>query len=195
VPAEIAAEVAAAGIDARAAAGPGRPVVFVGLMASGKTSLGKRTAAALGVPFVDCDAEIERRQGRTVAEIFAADGEAAFRVVEERTIAELVAEAGVRVIATGGGAVLSPSTRRRLRDAAVVVWLRAAPGLLASRVRPDGSRPLLAEDPRGTMERLSGERARLYAEVAHHVIDVDSGDRPVLLRQVLAAVCPEEAES
>jgi shikimate kinase len=194
VPTEIAAEVAAAGIDARSTARPPRPVVFVGLMASGKTSLGKRTAAALGVPFVDCDAEIERQEGRTVAEIFAADGQAAFRALEERMIAELVAAPGPRVVATGGGAVLSGATRERLRASAVVVWLRAAPALLASRARPDGSRPLLADDPRGTMERLARERGPLYAEVAHHVIDVDSGDRPVLLRQVLALVCPPAGE-
>jgi shikimate kinase len=191
VPDEIAAEVAAIGVGPTAP--PDRPLVFVGLMASGKTSLGKRVAAALGVPFVDCDREIERRDGRTVPEIFAADGEAAFRLMEERTIGDLLAEPGVRVVATGGGAVLSASTRRRLRSSATVVWLRAAPAVLASRARPDGSRPLLKDDARGTLERLSLERAPLYGEVAHHVIDVDGGDRRVLLRAVLAAVCPDGA--
>jgi shikimate kinase len=192
VPVEIAAEVATVGIGPVPA--PDRPLVFVGLMASGKSSLGKRVAAALRLPFVDADREIERRQGMTVAEIFAADGEPAFRVLEEQVIADLVTEPEIRVIATGGGAVLSASTRHRLHDVATVVWLRAAPGILASRVKPDGSRPLLADDPRGTLERLAAERAPLYGEVAHHVIDVDGGDRRVLLRQVLAAVCPSSGE-
>ena len=193
VPAEIAAEVAA--VEVGAVVAPDRPVAFVGLMASGKSSLGKRVAAALGIPFVDADREIERRHGRTVPEIFAADGESAFRVIEEQVIADLVADPQVRVIATGGGAVLSPATRRALRESAIVVWLRAQPGILAARVKPDGSRPLLADDPRGTLERLIVERGPLYAEVAHHVIDVDGGDRRVLLRQVLAAVCPAPTAS
>jgi shikimate kinase len=191
VPTEIAAEVAT--VEVGAVVAPTRPVAFVGLMASGKTSLGKRVAAKLGVPFVDADKEIETRQGRTVAEIFAADGEAAFRALEEEVIADLVADPQVRVIATGGGSVLSPTNRQRLHDGATVVWLRAAPGILAARVKPDGSRPLLATDARGTLERLAVERGPLYAEVAHHVIDVDGGDRRLLLRQVLAAVCPAPA--
>ena len=193
VPDEIAAEVAT--VEVGPVRSPERPLVFVGLMASGKSSLGKRVAAKLGVPFVDADREIERRDGRTVPEIFAGDGEPAFRVMEEAVIAELVADPTVRVIATGGGAVLSGPTRRRLREHATVIWLRAAPGILAARVKPDGSRPLLADDPRGTLARLAEERAPLYREVADHVIDVDGGDRKVLLRQVLAAVCPAELVS
>jgi shikimate kinase len=185
VPADIAAEVAAVPLDAEPTL-PTRPVAFVGLMCSGKSSLGKRVAAALGVPFVDADREIEATEGRTVADIFAADGESAFRAVEERTLSRLLDEPGVRVVATGGGAVLSPATRAVLHDRAVVFWLRGSPAILASRARPDGSRPLLADDPRGTLERLSAERGPLYAEVAHHVLDVDGGDRRVLLRQVLA---------
>jgi shikimate kinase len=170
---------------------PDRPVVFIGLMAAGKSSLGKRVAAVLGVPFVDADREIERRQGRTVPEIFAADGDAVFRSIEEQVLADLIEQVGPRVIATGGGAVLSSVTRRRLRDGAIVVWLRASPAVLASRVRPDGSRPLLVDDPRGTLERLSTERAPLYRDVAHHIIDVDGGDRRVLLRAVLDALSAE----
>jgi shikimate kinase len=189
VPADIAAEVAT--VDLAPMTLPDRPVTLVGLMASGKSSLGKRIAAALGVPFVDADREIERRQGRTVAEIFAAEGEPAFRAIEEQVVADLVDEPGVRVVATGGGAVLSPATREHLRRRSIVVWLRASPAILASRVRPDGSRPLLADDPRGTLERLSAERAPLYREVAHHIIDVDGGDRRVLLRAVLAAIQEE----
>jgi shikimate kinase len=193
VPEEIAAEVAAVPLDAEPTM-PARPVAFVGLMCSGKSSLGKRVAAALGVPFVDADKEIEAREGRTVADIFAADGEAAFRVLEQQVLADLLAEPGVRVVATGGGAVLSPATRAVLHERAIVFWLRASPGILASRARPDGSRPLLADDPRGTLERLSVERGPLYAEVAHHVLDVDGGDRRVLLRQVLAALAGAPAE-
>jgi shikimate kinase len=94
------------------------------------------------------------------------------------------------VVATGGGSVLDPGSRALLRRRATVLWLRASPALLASRCRPDGSRPLLDEDPRATLERLAVERSPLYLEVADHVIDVDSGDRRVILDAVLRAVAP-----
>lgn len=186
VPAEIVEEVARLGVGPTAP--PSRPVVLVGLMASGKTSLGRRVAAALGIPFVDADREIEERAGCTVAEIFATSGEGAFRATEEAVVAALVTAPDIRVIATGGGAVLSAVTRRLLHEHAQVVWLRASPAILAARARPDGSRPLLVDDPRGTLERLARERAPWYEEVADHVIDVDGGDRRVLLGQVLAAL-------
>jgi shikimate kinase len=168
----------------------GGPVALVGLMASGKSSVGKRLAARVGAPFVDSDREIEQRAGCTVAELFATEGEAGFRAREAAVLAELLAESEPQVVATGGGSVLDAGTRAVLRRRATVVWLRASPALLASRCRADGTRPLLADDPRATLERLAVERSPLYEEVADHVIDVDSGDRRLILDAVLAAVAP-----
>lgn len=168
-----------------------RPVVLVGMMASGKTNVGKRVAARLGWPFADSDAEIVARTGRSVAEVFATDGEAAFRELEAEVIADLVRRRPVSVVATGGGAVLRPDTRRLLHDEALVIWLYATAGPLAHRVKLDGSRPLLADDPRGTLERLCAERDPLYREVAHHVVAVDHVKRRILTEQVLALLALE----
>lgn len=171
-----------------AADDPVRPIVLVGMMASGKTNVGKRLAARLGWPFADSDAEIVARTGRTVAEVFATDGEAAFRDLEAEVIAELVHRRPAAVVATGGGAVTRAATRRLLHDEAIVVWLYATAGPLAHRIKLDGSRPLLADDPRGTLERLCVERDPLYREVAHHIVAVDHVKRKILTEQVLALV-------
>jgi shikimate kinase len=165
-----------------------RPVVLVGLMGSGKTTIGKKVASALGVPFADTDAEIERRSGRSIAAIFESDGEAAFRATEAATVAELVDTSPPGVVATGGGAVLDPATRARLRDRATVVWLRATPAVLVHRIASDGTRPLLADDPRAALVRLAAEREPLYREVADHVVDVDHVARKVVVAELLAAL-------
>lgn len=163
-----------------------RPVVLVGLMGSGKSTVGKRVASALGVPFTDSDAEIERRSGCSVAELFADRGEPAFRALEAELVAELV-EGGPAVIATGGGAVLDPATRAALLGA-TVVWLRATPAVLVHRIADDGTRPLLADDPRGTLQRLASERDPLYREVADAVVDVDNVPRKLVVERVLDAL-------
>jgi shikimate kinase len=164
------------------------PVVLVGLMGSGKSSAGAKLARALAVPFIDTDGEIELRQGRTVADVFAADGEAAFRRMESALLAELLARGEPCVVATGGGAVLSENSRRLLRDHATVVWLRASPGMLAHRVADDGTRPLLGDDPRAALERLSAERDHRYREVADCVVDIDNLDRAAVLARLVLAV-------
>jgi shikimate kinase len=165
-----------------------RPLVLVGMMGSGKSTVGKRLASVLDVAFVDCDAEVERRAGRTVAEIFAADGEPAFRRTEAAVVAELVAAGHPTVIATGGGAVLDAGTRALLGDRASVVWLRASPGMLAHRIAADGTRPLLADDPDQALRRLVAERDPLYLEVADHIVDVDHVARKVVVERVLDAL-------
>lgn len=172
-----------------------RPLVLIGMMGSGKSTVGRRVAASLGVPFVDSDAEIERRAGRTIAEIFAVEGEAAFREAEAAVVAELVAADQPGVVSTGGGVVIDPATRALLRDRATVVWLRAAPGVLAHRVAPDGSRPLLSDDPEEALRRLADEREPLYRETADQVVEVGHVARKLVVEKVLAALAAEEARS
>lgn len=151
-------------------------VVLVGMMGVGKTTVGEALAARLGRPFLDSDAEVEARTGRTVREIFAAEGEAAFRALETAVLAEALARPEPAVVAAAGGSVGDPANRERLRAAGTVVWLRASPGLLAERTAGGDHRPLLEHDPAGTLARLAAEREPLYREVADLVVDVD--DRP-----------------
>jgi len=168
-----------------------RPIVFVGLMGSGKSTVGRRIATRLGLPFVDVDAEIEARTGATIAELFVRDGEPAFRILEADVVADLLARDERGVISCGGGAVLAERTRDRLRTDAEVVWLRARASTLAHRTAPDGDRPLLTGDHRATLERLVTEREPLYAEVADHVVDVDLVDRRAVIAAVLDALAHE----
>ena len=160
-------------------AGPSRAaghVVLVGMMGVGKSTVGRRLASALELPFVDSDDELVARTGRTVAEIFAADGEPAFRVLEAEVMADLLASDRATVIAAAGGAVLAPATRAWLRERSTVVWLRAPVDVLVERTSGGTHRPALADDPRATLERMEDDRSAVYAEVADVVIDAD---RPV----------------
>ena len=140
-------------------------------MGSGKTRVGTELAARLRVRFVDSDEQIERREGRTVREIFEADGEAAFRKLETDALAEAVGSAERTVIAAAGGVVLDPANRELLRRAGTVVWLRARPEVLAGRVRVGDHRPLLGDDALGALRRLDAEREPLYQEVADAILD------------------------
>lgn len=153
-----------------------RHVVLVGLMGSGKTTVGRRVAAALDRHFVDADEALEAITDRTVAEVFAEDGERGFRAIEADVLEELLEHHEPAVIASGGGVVLNGENRHRLRQANVTtVWLDASPAFLASRAQAKAHRPLLAgpESPRAILERLHAERAELYREVADVVIDVE----------------------
>jgi shikimate kinase len=156
-----------------------RSVVLVGMMGAGKSSVGRRLAAALDLPFLDADSEIERAACLSIEEIFRVHGEAYFRDGEERVIKRLLSE-GPIVLATGGGAFMSPRIRACVAAQGVSVWLRADLDLLMQRVLRRDNRPLLkTADPRATMERLLQERAPVYAladiavdsrEVAHEEI-------------------------
>jgi shikimate kinase len=142
----------------------GRTLVLVGLMGAGKTSIGKRIAQRLAVPFTDADAEIEAAANMTVAEIFARDGEAAFRAGERRVIQRLL-DGPVHVLATGGGAFMDPATRARIGERGLSIWLRADIEVLLSRVAKRRHRPLLNQgDPREVLERLIAVRHPIYAE-------------------------------
>jgi shikimate kinase len=140
---------------------PERParVVLVGFMASGKTSVGRLLARRLGYRFEDMDRRIERRARRTIAEIFRAEGEEAFREKERRE-AEVLARLSERVVAAGGGAFTRPATRALLQEGALTVWLRCDLDRILARVRPDGSRPLAGN--RDIMRALLAEREPFY---------------------------------
>jgi shikimate kinase len=149
-------------------------VALVGLMGSGKTTVGRRAAKLLDRPFVDADEAFIPRYGRTVADVFAADGEAGFRRLEAELLAELLDVATPLVVACGGGVVTTEGNRRRLCQPDVhVVWLRADPAFLASRTQRKADRPLLTgDDPAVVLQRLHDERRDWYAEVADDVLEV-----------------------
>ncbi len=154
-------------------------LVLVGLMGSGKSTVGRVLAERLGRPLYDSDAMIEERTGRTVREIFAADGEPAFRVLETAALTEALRSEVPCIVAAAGGVVLAEDNRRLLRESgAKVVWLAADPAVLVERVRSGGHRPALDDDPAGTLLRMQHEREALYREVADLVITVD-GTRTV----------------
>ena len=152
-----------------------RHLVLVGMMGSGKTTVGRAIATRLGRPLLDSDAMIEAREGRTVRDIFRSDGEDAFRLVETAVLAEALAWPEMAVIAAAGGVVLRPENRRLLHDSrARVVWLRADPGLLADRVKGGSHRPLIDDDPEATLRQMYDDRAEMYREVADAIVTVDN---------------------
>jgi shikimate kinase len=140
-----------------------RSIVLVGMMGAGKSTIGRRLSARLGIPFLDADSEIElAHAGMTIPEIFAAHGEPYFRDGEARVIARLL-DSGPAVIATGGGAVMREETRERIRDKAVSIWLKADADIIMRRVKRRSDRPLLhTADPEATIGRLIGEREPVY---------------------------------
>jgi len=141
-----------------------RAIVLVGMMGSGKSSVGRRLAARLGLPFVDADAEIETAAGMTIAEIFAQRGEAEFRAGERRVISRILTTRAPLVLATGGGAFMNAETRARIADLGISLWLKAEPEVLMRRVRKNSKRPLLqTADPEETLRRMLGEREPVYA--------------------------------
>jgi shikimate kinase len=140
-----------------------RSVVLVGMMGAGKSSVGRRMAMRLGIPFVDADTEIEKAAGMTISDIFAVRGEAEFRAGEARVILRLL-EGGPQVVATGGGAFLNPDTRAAIRAKGISIWLRAEFDVLMKRIRRRQDRPLLrTADPAATLRKLIEEREPVYA--------------------------------
>ncbi len=151
-----------------------RPIVLVGLMGAGKSTVGRRLARRLGLPFIDSDEAIEDAAGFTAGELFERYGDADFRDGERRLVARLVGEGTIRVIATGGGAYVNPVTRKLLNERAITVWLDAPVDILAERTGRRNTRPLLRDGSRANvLKRLAEERGPAYAE-AH--IRVRSGE-------------------
>ena len=146
-----------------------RPLVLVGLMGVGKSSVGRRLATVLHLPFSDADEEIVHAAQKSIPEMFEQFGEAYFRDGERRVIARLV-QSGRRVIATGGGAFVNPETRALILSKAVAVWLDSDIEVLLERVKRNANRPLLQNgDPREVLTRLKAERESAYAEAPIHV--------------------------
>jgi shikimate kinase len=157
-----------------------RPVVLVGLMGVGKSTVGRRLARRLGLPFVDSDSAIEDASGLSAAEVYERFGEKDFRDGERRLVARLV-EDEVRVIATGGGAFVDPRTRQLLNERAITVWLDAPVDILAERTSRRDTRPLLRNsDPAGTLKRLSDERRPSYEEAHIHIRSGNGAHRDVV---------------
>jgi shikimate kinase len=146
-----------------------RSIVLVGMMGAGKSSVGRRLAARLGVPFVDADTEIEDAAGMTIAEIFAEHGEPYFRAGEARVIARLL-DGGPQVLATGGGAVMNQETRDLIHIKGISVWLKADLNVLLRRTKRRNERPLA-----GRMKELLPQREPVYAQSD---ITVQSRDEP-----------------
>ncbi|MDB5475930.1 MAG: shikimate kinase [Phenylobacterium sp.] len=152
-----------------------RTIALVGLMGVGKSSVGRRLASALGVPFRDADAEVEVAAGRSISDIFSELGEAAFREGERRVIARLL-DQPPHVLATGGGAFMNPETRKLIKAQAVSVWLKTDLDVLARRVSRKTTRPLIAD--RDPMEVLSAQAEQRYPLYGEADVVVETGDAP-----------------
>jgi len=172
-----------------------RCLVFVGLMGAGKTSIGRKLAQKLDLPFADADTAIEEAAGMTIPEIFARDGEAYFRDGERRVIGRLLRE-GPQVLATGGGAFMNPETRAAILEGHVSIWLKAELDTLMSRVRRRGNRPLLkTDDPEATMRRLMDERYPVYAKADITVLSRESTHDEVAEAAIAATLAYFENEA
>jgi shikimate kinase len=166
-----------------------RSIVLVGMMGAGKSSVGRRLAARLAIPFVDADGEIEAAAGMTIPEIFSIHGEAYFRSGEARVIARLL-DGGPQVLSTGGGAFINPETRAAIRAKGISFWLKADFDVLLRRVKRRSDRPLLKTDePAETLKRLMDERYPVYAgaDVTVHSRDVP---HEKIVDEILAALPP-----
>ncbi|SDG12613.1 shikimate kinase [Pelagibacterium luteolum] len=165
----------------------GRPVVLVGMMGAGKTTVGRRLAGRMGVRFVDSDVEIETAAGMSIPDIFASHGESEFRAGEARVISRLLRD-HQGIIATGGGAFINPETRASIKELAVSVWIKADFDVLFARVSKRPSRPLLqTPNPRATLQDLIDKRYPTYALAD---ITIASRDVPhdVVVTEILAAL-------
>ena len=164
-----------------------RPLVLIGLMGAGKSTIGRRLAKQIGWRFVDSDEEIEAAAGCSIADIFTIHGESIFRDLEQRVIARLLSEEPM-VLATGGGAWIQPGVRQIIKDQATSVWLRADLDVLADRVSKRNHRPLLETgDKREILERLMQDRYPIY-QLADMVVDSSHGPHETVVERVIAAL-------
>ncbi len=166
-----------------------RTVVLVGLMGSGKSTVGALVAQRSGQEFVDVDAVITARLSKTVRELWEEGGEAAYRYLESDVVLEVLRDDTPTVLAAPGGAVLDPDVRAILADC-FVVWLRTSPSTLAGRVRPGDHRPLLGDDPAETFAAMAEMRSELYRDVATAIIDTDDRAPESIADEVLELLAP-----
>lgn len=164
-----------------------RSIVFVGLMGAGKTAIGRKLAAMLGLPFVDSDQEIESVSRMSVPELFERYGEPEFRALEQRVILRVL-ENGPQVLSTGGGAYMNDQTREAIRQHAVSIWLKADLSVLMERVSKKQNRPLLkTADPRATLAELMDRRYPVYA-LADVTVPTRDEKKEVIAAEVAAAL-------
>ena len=171
-----------------------RNLVFVGLMGAGKSAIGRMTASALGIPFVDSDHEIERVSRMTITELFAAYGEDEFRALEARVIKRLL-NTGPRIVSTGGGAYINERTRKHIKRQGLSVWLNAELEVLWERVNKRDNRPLLkTENPKATLQALMDRRYPIYEEAD---ITIESRDvrKEIIVQEVLEAIVGAEQKA
>ena len=170
-----------------------RTLVLVGMMGVGKTTIGRRLAARLNMPFFDADEEIEKAAGMSVADLFEQHGEASFRRGEAQVIERLVSGAPI-VLATGGGALTTPSTRAVIADQTLSIWLKSDIETILERAKRRNTRPLLKTgNPRATLERLMTEREAYYAE-ADLAIDSQNGPHTKTVNAILNALTEHLSE-
>jgi shikimate kinase len=169
------------------------PLVLIGMMGSGKTTVGRELAGRLGWAFLDSDAMVEASTGSTVAELFAERGEDGFRSEETRVLVEAMGATPPAVVAAAGGAVLSRDNRALLTAGGTVVWLRADPSTLAGRLGSGAGRPLLGDEPAARLVELDAVRRPLYEEVADVVVDVDDLDPSRVVDRILALTAFERS--
>ena len=159
---------------------PANHILLIGMMGSGKTTVGRLLAERMRCPFVDTDARLSAELGMSVSEIFEAYGEAKFRAEESRVLGEVLASDERTVVAVAGGAVMALRNRELVRSSGTVIWLRATPESLVARIGSGIGRPLLAGDPEGAIRRIDESRRSVYQSVAHIVVDVD-GIEPLVV--------------
>lgn len=169
-----------------------KPIALIGISGAGKSRIGRTLAARLDAPLLDVDAEVVRRTGRTIVEIFAADGERGFRELERVVTVEALATASI--VSLGGGAPMTPAVAEALRgDGVHVVWLRVSPHVAALRVGGDDERPLLGgEGVLNRLERMLAVRGATYAELADQVVDADTDDAEAKAEAIVAALMAAE---
>jgi shikimate kinase len=174
----------------------GRPLVLVGMMGAGKTTVGRRLANRLGRRFIDSDEEVEKAAGMSIEDIFRLHGEDDFRAGEVKVIARLLKEEAI-VLGTGGGAFINPETRALVKASAVSVWIKADFEVLFARVSRRSNRPLLkTANPRETLQRLMEARYPMYAEADVTVVSRDVPQDQVateVIEALIAGLAPREA--
>jgi shikimate kinase len=170
-----------------------KTVVLVGLMGSGKSTVGALVAQRTGRALVDVDAVITARMNKTVRELWEEGGEAAYRYLESQVVLEVLGDDAPTVLAAPGGVVLDPLVRAALAHG-LVVWLRTSPSTLAGRVRPGDHRPLLDDHPAETFAAMAEMRSELYREVASAIIDTDGRAPETIADEVVGLLAPRPGD-
>lgn len=166
-------------------------IVLIGFMGCGKTSVGIKLSYRLKHTFIDTDKQIERKQGRSISEIFASDGEAAFRQMETDCIKELIADKGssMQIFSTGGGTPVKEENRELLKQLGTVVYLKISPDVVYNRLKGDTTRPLLQTvNPKARIEELLGSRKEAYESAADLIIEVDKKSLEEVVEEIAALV-------